>query len=514
MGCADSNFNAEEYGEDHSSEHPLNESEQKTGYEDLPKCTMILGDKIDKYFHSEKVLGSGGSCRVLKAKKRSDRSLYAMKELTRDDQWNPMLFKKEIEILTALSGHSNVLGYRESYVNDTHFYLCTQLCTGGELFDKVKKLKHFSESSAAEVVATVIRAIGHIHSKKIVHRDLKPENIVYETRKTDSDIVLIDFGDAERVKGDQTLYSDFVGTPFYLAPESVRHRCGWELYKSDMWAVGVITYVLLTGRPPFWGRNNREILTKIIKADIHWPSGIELSPSCKQFITELLSKDPRKRLSAKEALQHDWIKHDAKNYNEHLGDTVIRNIKKFQSACRLKRLIVSAMVRDMSDADKKVIARAFHELDENSDGFVDKGELIKYLLATGDLNRKDASMRAKELINGMDMDGDGKIDLTEWMHGKTADALTQDSKMIEKQFQKILSSTFDTNGDTNTDIEPSQSPPPIKKTITTDEIHKSFAELVSTEELEEIIDEIDENKDGVLDFKEFQNAMRQYTVRE
>jgi len=512
MGCNNSQFND---GFEEEDNDPLNE--EKTEYSDLPSTTMILGDKIDKYFYCDKVLGSGGSCRVLKAKKKSDKTLYAMKELLRDDQWNPMLFKKEIEVLSELSGHPNILDYKEAYINDKYFYLCTKLCTGGELFDKVKKLKHFSEKQAAEVMITIIKAIEHIHAKKIVHRDLKPENIVYATRKTDSEIVIIDFGDAEKVKGDQTLYSDFVGTPFYLAPECVRHRCGWELYKSDMWAIGVITYVLLTGRPPFWGRNNREILTKIIKANIHWPSGIKLSGSCKQFIQALLEKDPRKRLSSTEALFHPWLTTDAANHDYHLGTDFLRNLKKFQSASKLKKLIVTAIVNEMSDQDKKIIARAFHELDTNGDGFVDESELIKYLLATGDLNEIDAKMRAKELIQGMDQDDDGKIDLNEWLHGKTAEQLTNDPKLIEKQFQKIISSTA--VGDESVDSGTAggvddEVIPPFKKTITTEEIHKSFADLVSTEELEEIIDEIDENKDGVVDFKEFQNAMQQFTIRE
>merc|ERR1712129_652831 len=111
-------------------------------------------------------------------------------------------------------------------------------------------------------------------------------------------------------------------------------------------------------------------------------------------------------------------------HNEHLGDDVVKSIRKFQSACKLKKLIVHAIVRDMSEEDKQVIARAFHELDTNGDGYLDKDELCKYLLATGGLNRQTASMRAKELISGMDMDGDGQIDLNEWLHGKTVEKLT------------------------------------------------------------------------------------------
>lgn len=424
-----------------------------------------------------------------------------------------MLFRKEVEILSLLHGHRNILSYRESYINDKYFYLNTSLCTGGELFDAVKKLKHFSEARAAKVMHTIISAMSHVHSLGIVHRDLKPENIVYSSRKRDADIVLIDFGDAEKVKGEQALYSDFVGTPFYLAPECVRHRCGWELYKSDMWAIGVIAYVLLTGRPPFWGRNNREILTKIIKAEIHWPSSIQLSESCKRFIRALLEKDPRKRLSAKEALGHRWIATDAQLHDDHLGEDFVGNMRKFQSASRLKRLIVTAMVNDMNDEDKKIIARAFHELDDDKDGFVDKEELMLYLLATGDLNRSDASMRAKELIRAMDMDGDGKIDLNEWLHGKTAEKLSKDAQLITQQFQRILSSTRSLVEDEDADHDELRQIQPTD-TITTEEIHKSFGNLVSTEDLEEIIDEIDENKDGVIDLHEFQNAMQQFTVRD
>ena len=260
-------------------------------------------------------------------------------------------------------------------------------------------------------------------------------------------------------------------------------------------------------------------MTKIIKAAIHWPSGIKLSGSCKSFIQALLEKDPRKRLSAREALEHPWLTTVAKQHNTHLGNDFIRNLKKFQSASKLKKLIVTALVREMSDADKKIIARAFHELDINGDGYVDEAELIKYLLATGDLNRHDAKMRAKELIQGMDQDGDGKIDLNEWLHGKTAEKLTTDSKLIEQEFQKILSSTAVSDesvgsGTPTAGKSDDEIIPPIKKTITTEEIHKSFADLVNTEDLEEIIDEIDENKDGVVDFNEFQNAMKQFTIRE
>ena len=121
--------------------------------------------------------------------------------------------------------------------------------------DKIKELRHFQERHAADVMRTILDAMRYCHERNIVHRDLKPENIVFKTPKHE-ELVIIDFGDAKEVE-EHSNHDDFVGTAFYLAPEAIRTRQGWELKKSDMWTIGVIAYVLVTGRPPFWGRENK-----------------------------------------------------------------------------------------------------------------------------------------------------------------------------------------------------------------------------------------------------------------
>merc|ERR1712083_1025252 len=131
----------------------------------------------------------------------------------------------------------------------------------------------------------------------------------------------------------------------------------------------------------------------------------------------------------------------------------------------------------MTEQDKQIIARAFNELDTDHNGFVDKEELVEYLLSTGDLNQRDASLRAKELIHGMDMDGDGKIDINEWIHGKTAEKLTSDTKLIDRQFTRILTSTRlnitrDNNSSLMEDLEAGASQ--TNQQITTEEILQSF----------------------------------------
>lgn len=261
-------------------------------------------------FIKEKELGKGASCVVYKTKKKGDgqATAFALKQMVRDDEWNPKLFKAEVEILQELR-HPNILEYRDAWIDKNHFYINTVLCSGGELFDRIKDIKCFPETEGSRIMYTLMSAMHHCHSKNIVHRDLKPENIVFSDGSY-SRIVIIDFGDAVCVD-DKQVYEDFVGTAFYLAPECVRSRRGWELKKSDMWTCGVICYVMLTGRPPFYGRDNREILKKILKAKLTFPKGKKqppLSTECKDFIKCLVKKDTTKRFDAGRALKHKWLK--------------------------------------------------------------------------------------------------------------------------------------------------------------------------------------------------------------
>jgi len=220
-------------------------------------------------FKETKVLGEGASCSVSLVTDRKSKEKFALKMMKKDDKWNPILFKQEVHYLSTLHGHDNILEYSDAFIDDKYFLITTGLLTGGELFDRIKDLKSFPEDLAAETMRMLISAINHCHTRNIVHRDLKPENIVYKTEEHRS-VTIIDFGDAKEVQEDE-VYDDFVGTAFYLAPEVVRQRKGWELKASDMWTLGVICYVLVTGRPPFWGRDNREILTKILKGKLAFP---------------------------------------------------------------------------------------------------------------------------------------------------------------------------------------------------------------------------------------------------
>merc|ERR1719273_2769518 len=150
----------------------------------------------------------------------------------------------------------------------------------------------------------MLSAIDHCHRKNIVHRDLKPENFVFKTEDQDSDMVLIDFGCAKVVK-DDVEYKDLVGTPYYLAPESAAGhkyiRTGAVLKSSDIWSIGVIAFVLMTGRPPFNGHSNTEIFSSIIKKPLKFPATVKLSQDFLKFCKEMLKKSPKRRMTLEKA---------------------------------------------------------------------------------------------------------------------------------------------------------------------------------------------------------------------
>lgn len=318
---------------------------EENPYPFVPKSHRIKN--IWDLFKEEKTLGEGASCSVSLARYRGlpngagdeddggmrEGTKVALKIMKQQDKWNPMLFKQEVAILTTLK-HTNILEYRCAYIDVKNFYFGTALLEGGELFDRIKALKHFNEEQAQVAMKQIVSAMAHCHSRNIVHRDLKPENIVYKWKQGHTNdrgedvgdqLCIIDFGDA-KVVNDNEVYDDFVGTAFYLAPEVVRNRQGWELKASDMWTIGVICYVLVTGRPPFWGRDNREILKKILKGRLVFPKKLSLSRETKQFIKQLVVKNPGDRLTGEQALDHPW-----------LGGTGAKLPEKYQAKLKKKR---------------------------------------------------------------------------------------------------------------------------------------------------------------------------------
>lgn len=222
-----------------------------------------------------------------------------------DEDEKKMLFN-EINNLRDLD-HPNILKMYEFYEDPKRYYIVTEICKGGELFDEIKERKFFSEEEASKLMRQVLSCINYCHMNHIVHRDLKPENILLEKNKEMDQIKIIDFGTSLLFDEDNDKLREKIGTPYYIAPEVLSKKYGT---KCDIWSCGVITYIILCGVPPFNGETDKEILKRVKAGEIKFshPVWKKISMNAKEFIQSLLTPDPKKRPSAAQALKHPWIR--------------------------------------------------------------------------------------------------------------------------------------------------------------------------------------------------------------
>ncbi|XP_065178510.1 calcium/calmodulin-dependent protein kinase type 1-like [Sycon ciliatum] len=261
--------------------------------------------KLIKKYDLGKVLGTGAFSEVLFAKNRETKEEFAIKCIDKkllDGKLDSL--DSEITILKQIK-HPNIIQLFEIIDSKTHLYLIMELVSGGELFDQVVQLGSYTERRASEITLQILDAIEYIHSRGIVHRDLKPENILFQTSDDDSKIMVSDFGlskAAEEVK-----MATACGTPGYVAPEILKQQ---PYDKSvDCWSIGVITYILLCGYPPFYSESDAQLFEIIKKGHFEFedPYWKDISGAAKDFVKRLLTVEPGKRMTCGEALKHPWI---------------------------------------------------------------------------------------------------------------------------------------------------------------------------------------------------------------
>uniref|UniRef100_A0AAR2JML8 Protein kinase domain-containing protein n=1 Tax=Pygocentrus nattereri TaxID=42514 RepID=A0AAR2JML8_PYGNA len=240
------------------------------------------------------------------------------------------MLENEIAVLRRIK-HENIISLEETFETPTKLYLVMTLVTGGELLDRILERGSYTEKDASRVIKQVLEAVQYLHQLGIVHRDLKPENLLYETPLEDSKIVISDFGLSKME--DQGALSTACGTPAYVAPELLQQKTyGKEV---DLWALGVISFILLCGYPPFYDENDSQLYKQIVKADFEFDSPYwdDISHSAKDFIVHLLQKDPERRFNCEQALQHPWISGGAaleKNIHGSVSAQIQKNFAKSQ----------------------------------------------------------------------------------------------------------------------------------------------------------------------------------------
>jgi len=266
---------------------------------------VVHGDDLHKRYEVKEVLGTGAFATVKRAVKKSDKSEYAIKMIDKSKLKKEELevIHDEVDIMKRVH-HPNCVQMFDLFDTKKKLCMVLELLRGGELFDRIVKKRHFSESQAASVMQSVIMAIQYLHKVGVVHRDLKPENLLYATKDEDSPLKVTDFGLA---KFTQVKMATACGTPGYVAPEILSGRpYGPEV---DLWSSGVILYILLCGFPPFFDENTANLYRTIKAGKFDFPSPYwdEISDPAKNLVCRLLTVDPKQRATPEQVLAHPWI---------------------------------------------------------------------------------------------------------------------------------------------------------------------------------------------------------------
>ncbi|XP_022163827.1 calcium/calmodulin-dependent protein kinase type II alpha chain isoform X19 [Myzus persicae] len=264
--------------------------------------------------------------------------------------------EREARICRKLQ-HPNIVRLHDSIQEELFHYLVFDLVTGGELFEDIVAREFYSEADASHCIQQILESVNHCHTNGVVHRDLKPENLLLASKVKGAAVKLADFGLAIEVQGEQQAWFGFAGTPGYLSPEVLKK----EPYGKpvDIWACGVILYILLVGYPPFWDEDQHRLYAQIKAGAYDYPSPEwdTVTPDAKNLINQMLTVNPAKRVTASDALKHPWI-----CYREKVASAVHRQetvdcLKKFNARRKLKGAILTTMLatRNFSRSGRSIV---------------------------------------------------------------------------------------------------------------------------------------------------------------
>ncbi|XP_037613722.1 calcium/calmodulin-dependent protein kinase type II delta 1 chain isoform X5 [Sebastes umbrosus] len=340
-------------------------------------------------------LGKGAFSVVRRCMKISTGQEYAAKIINtkklsaRDHQ----KLEREARICRLLK-HANIVRLHDSISEEGFHYLVFDLVTGGELFEDIVAREYYSEADASHCIQQILEAVLHCHQMGVVHRDLKPENLLLASKLKGAAVKLADFGLAIEVQGEQQAWFGFAGTPGYLSPEVLRK----DPYGKpvDMWACGVILYILLVGYPPFWDEDQHRLYQQIKAGAYDFPSPEwdTVTPEAKDLINKMLTINPAKRVTATDALKHPWICQRSTVASMMHRQETVECLKKFNARRKLKGAILTTMLATRNFSVAKSL------LNKKADGVKEPQTTVIHNPADGN---KESSESANTTIEDEDV---------------------------------------------------------------------------------------------------------------
>ncbi|KAH7404322.1 hypothetical protein KP509_15G020800 [Ceratopteris richardii] len=384
---------------------------------------------------------------------------------------------RELDILKRLKGVPSVVQLVDTFEDKHAVHLIMERCSGGELFDRIAAKGKYTEKAAALLCKSIVQAVESLHWKGVMHRDLKPENFYFVDKQDDSQLKVADFSAAVFFK-DGDNFTDEVGSTYYIAPEVLNGNYGSE---ADIWSVGVILYMLLSGQPPFDSKEKIKKFGNGSSEDIWKP----ISPKAKELVKKMLEPDPKKRIKLQAILSDSWILGGASEQD--LG-TVLTSMKKFQATNKLKKVALKVIAEGLPKQDITKLRSQFEIMDKSKKGTISYDELKNCLKGLHGVTLADAELN--HLLKSADVDNNGYLDYNEFI------ALTLATNKIEKEDQLVEAFRFfdkDNSG-----------------YITRDELENALKEnpLMHGESIDDIMAQADTNKDGLISYEEFVTMMQ------
>ena len=466
--------------------------------------TIIEGD-ITQFYEVQKKIGEGAYGKIYKVKNKQSGDIRAMKQITKTKITDMGKFQTEIKILSMLD-HPNIVRLFEVIEDDKYYNLLEELCTGGELLTRAQN-NQLKEKDIARIFNQIMSGVAYIHGMGIAHRDLKLENILFSSEKPSSPIKIIDFGfsvflgknnenskEKETENEKKTVYKRLkskVGTLYYISPEIIK---GNYDEKCDIWACGVILYILLAGYPPFNGNTDKEVYNQItnIKLDFEKERWKNISKYAKELIKNMLTP-AKNRFTAKQVLSSKWLEVKLKDDIDENISTALdyRRINKYKTYNKLKKAILTFIASRLSSEESAQIRNIFYNIDEDKNGYISYEDFRKYLVNEYDID--DVIENEEELQKGfesVDIDHNNQIDYTEFIAANLDEKIFLKTEKLKEAFR-----IFDINDNGA-----------IKRD---DIIRVMKLENVSNknEIADKIIEENDFDKDGKINFKDFVQIM-------
>ncbi|XP_062098299.1 calcium-dependent protein kinase 29-like [Humulus lupulus] len=448
-------------------------------------------DDINSTYKLKKELGRGQFGVTYLCKEKATGRKYACKSIPRGKlikEKEIQDVRREVNILLHLNGQPNIVEFKGVYEDKDNLHLVMELCSGGELFDRMIAKGSYSEREAAKIFKQIVNVVHVCHFMGVMHRDLKPENFLLASKDENAPIKATDFGLSVFIEQGK-VYSDVVGSAFYLAPEVLQQSYGKEI---DVWSAGVILYILLSGFPPFGGETETAICDSILEGNLDlkswpWPA---ISASAKDLIAKMLERDPKKRITAAEAIEHSWLTEDGEASDKPIDSAVLVRMKQFRAMNKMKKLALKVIAENLSEEEIHGLKQMFNNMDTDQSGTITLEELKTGLSRLGS---KLSEAEIQQLMEAADVDRNGTVDYEEFITATMHRHRLERDGNLYKAFQ-----FFDKDGNGY---------------VTREELRQAMTQYDMGDEatIDEILDDVDTNKDGKITFEEFVAMMKRGT---